>query len=50
VIIAGILNNRAQVVVGLDAHAVRNFGKWTGSRYQDLLELGAERVPPGKKG
>ncbi len=50
VIISGILKKKARVLVGLDAHAVHNFGKWTGSRYQDLIALGADRVMPDKKG
>jgi short-subunit dehydrogenase len=47
-IIKAILKNQARVLVGLDAHAVHNFGKFTGSRYQDLVALGAKRVMPKK--
>jgi short-subunit dehydrogenase len=50
VILGGVLRNKARVLVGLDAHAVHNFGKWTGSRYQDIVALGAHRVLPGKRG
>ncbi|QYJ03983.1 SDR family NAD(P)-dependent oxidoreductase [Nocardioides panacisoli] len=50
VIIAGVLKDRARVLVGADAHVVHNFGKWTGSRYQDLISLGAKRMLPPKKG
>lgn len=49
VIIHGILKKKARVLVGLDAHAVHNFGKWTGSHYQDLIALGADRVMPKKR-
>jgi len=49
VIINGIRKKQARVLIGLDAHAVHNFGKFTGSRYQDLIALGAGRVLPRKK-
>jgi short-subunit dehydrogenase len=49
VIIKGIEKKQARVLIGLDAHAVHNFGKFTGSRYQDLIALGARRVLPPKK-
>jgi len=49
VIIRGIERKQARVLVGLDAHAVHNFGKFTGSRYQDLIALGARYVLPPKK-
>jgi NADP-dependent 3-hydroxy acid dehydrogenase YdfG len=49
VIINGILKNQARVLVGLDAHAVHHFGKFTGSRYQDIVALGAKYVLPPKK-
>lgn len=48
VIVKGILKNQARVLVGLDAHVVHNFGKYTGSRYQDLIAIGAKRVMPKK--
>jgi short-subunit dehydrogenase len=48
VIIRGIEKKQARVLVGLDAHAVHNFGKFTGSRYQDLIALGARYVMPPK--
>lgn len=50
VILGGVKKNKARVLVGLDAHAVHNFGKWTGSRYQDLISLGASKVMPKKRG
>jgi short-subunit dehydrogenase len=49
VIIKGIEKKQARVLIGLDAHAVHNFGKFTGSRYQDLIALGARRVMPPKR-
>jgi len=49
VIIRGIEKKQARVLVGLDAHAVHNFGKFTGSRYQDLIALGAKYVMPPKR-
>jgi NADP-dependent 3-hydroxy acid dehydrogenase YdfG len=48
VIIRGIQRKQARVLIGLDAHAVHNFGKFTGSRYQDLIALGAKYVLPPK--
>lgn len=49
IIIRGIERNQARVLVGIDAHAVHNFGKFTGSRYQDLVAFGAKRVMPSKR-
>lgn len=48
VIVRGIETNKARVLVGLDAHAIHTFGKLAGSRYQDLVALGAKRVLPPK--
>ena len=48
IIVKGILKNQARVLVGLDAHLIHNFGKFTGSRYQDIVALGAKRVMPKK--
>jgi NAD(P)-dependent dehydrogenase (short-subunit alcohol dehydrogenase family) len=48
VIIRGIEKKQARVLIGFDAHAVHNFGKFTGSRYQDLIALGAKYVLPPK--
>ena len=50
IIVKGILKNQARVLVGLDAHLVHNFGKFTGSRYQDIVALGAKYVMPKKNG
>jgi len=49
VIIRGIERKQARVLIGLDAHAVHNLGKFTGSRYQDLVALGAKYLLPPKK-
>jgi NADP-dependent 3-hydroxy acid dehydrogenase YdfG len=48
IIVRGILKNQARVLVGLDAHLIHHLGKLTGSRYQDLVALGARRVMPPK--
>lgn len=48
IIVKGIEKKQARVLVGLDAHVIHNFGKFTGSRYQDLIALGAKYVMPKK--
>ena len=48
VIVKGVLNNKARVLVGLDAHAVHHFAKLTGSRYQDIIAMGSKKVLPAK--
>ncbi|MFT4264260.1 MAG: SDR family NAD(P)-dependent oxidoreductase [Nocardioides sp.] len=48
IIVKGILKNQARVLVGLDAHVVHNFQKFTGSRYQDIVAAGARFVIPKK--
>ncbi|WP_372729377.1 SDR family NAD(P)-dependent oxidoreductase [Nocardioides sp.] len=48
VIVKGILHNKARVLVGLDAHALHHLAKLTGSRYQDLIAMGAKRIIPAK--
>jgi hypothetical protein len=47
-ILKAVRKNQARCLVGLDAHAVHTFGKFTGSKYQDLIALGAKRVLPPK--
>jgi short-subunit dehydrogenase len=47
-ILKAVRKNQARCLVGLDAHAVHAFGKFTGSRYQDIIALGAKRVLPPK--
>lgn len=48
IIVKAILKNQARVLVGLDAHLIHNFGKFTGSRYQDIIALGAKFAMPKK--
>jgi NADP-dependent 3-hydroxy acid dehydrogenase YdfG len=48
IIVDGILKNRARVLVGLDAHALHQFGKFAGSRYQDIVAKVSKRVMPAK--
>lgn len=43
IIVNGILKNRARVLVGMDAHAIHHVGKLLGSRYQDVIAMGATR-------
>ncbi len=49
IIVKGIEKKQARVLVGLDAHVIHNFGKFTGSRYQDLIAMGAKYVMPKKQ-
>ena len=49
IIVKGILKNQARVLVGLDAHALHNFQKFTGSRYEDVIAMVSKRVLPTKK-
>ena len=44
IILKGITKNQARVLVGLDAHALHAFAKFSGSRYQDLVALSAGRA------
>ena len=48
IIVRGILRNQARVLVGMDAHAIHQVAKLLGSRYQDVVALGAKRVLPKK--
>jgi NAD(P)-dependent dehydrogenase (short-subunit alcohol dehydrogenase family) len=48
IIVRGILKNRARVLVGLDAHALHEFAKLTGSRYQDVVALASRRLRPAR--
>jgi short-subunit dehydrogenase len=47
-IVRGILKNRARVLVGLDAHALHQFARLTGSRYQDVVALASRRLRPAQ--
>lgn len=48
IIVKGITKNQARVLVGLDAHALHNFQKFTGSRYEDIVAVLSKRVLPTK--
>lgn len=48
IIVKGIVKNQARVLVGLDAHALHNFQKFTGSRYEDVVALLSKKVLPAK--
>jgi NADP-dependent 3-hydroxy acid dehydrogenase YdfG len=48
IIVDGVLKDRARVLVGLDAHALHQFGKLAGSRYQDVVAKVSKRVMPAK--
>ncbi len=48
VIVKGILRNQARVLVGLDAHALHQFAKLAGSRYQDVVALASKKMMPAK--
>jgi NAD(P)-dependent dehydrogenase (short-subunit alcohol dehydrogenase family) len=44
----GVLGGKARVLVGLDAHVIHQFGRLTGSRYQDVVAAVAKRTKPRK--
>jgi NAD(P)-dependent dehydrogenase (short-subunit alcohol dehydrogenase family) len=46
IIIAGLLKDKARLLVGLDAHVVHHFARLTGSRYQDVVARLSKRVIP----
>ncbi len=48
IIVKGILGNKARVLVGLDAHALHQFARLTGSRYQDVVAMASRKVVPPK--
>ena len=48
IIVKGIVKNQARVLVGLDAHALHQFQKFTGSRYEDVIAVVSKRVLPAK--
>ena len=48
IIVKGITKNQARVLVGLDAYALHNFQKFTGSRYEDIVAVVSKRVLPTK--
>jgi len=49
IILKAVEKNTARQLVGFDAHLMHNFGKFTGSRYQDLIALGSKRIIPSKQ-
>jgi NADP-dependent 3-hydroxy acid dehydrogenase YdfG len=49
IILKGGLKGQARVLVGLDAHALHQFAKLTGSRYQDVIAIVGGRVLGGTK-
>ncbi|GAA4119227.1 SDR family NAD(P)-dependent oxidoreductase [Nocardioides fonticola] len=48
IIVRGIEKNQARVLVGLDAHALHTFAKFTGSRYQDIVAQVSKKTLPAK--
>ena len=48
IIVKGIEKNQARVLVGLDAHALHQFAKLTGSRYQDIVAKVSKKTLPAK--
>jgi short-subunit dehydrogenase len=48
IIVKGIQKNQARVLVGMDAHALHQFAKFTGSRYEDVIALASKKVLPPK--
>ncbi|MBF4160197.1 SDR family NAD(P)-dependent oxidoreductase [Nocardioides acrostichi] len=48
IIVRGIERNQARVLVGLDAHALHTFAKFSGSRYQDVVARISKKVLPAK--
>ncbi|WP_310526734.1 SDR family oxidoreductase, partial [Nocardioides sp.] len=44
IILKGALSGKARVLVGIDAHVLHHFAKFTGSRYQDVLAYLAPRL------
>jgi len=49
IILKGGMKGQARVLVGLDAHALHQFAKLTGSRYQDVIAIVGGRVLGGTK-
>lgn len=48
IIIKGVLKDQARVLVGLDAHALHQFQKFAGSRYEDIVAAVSKKVMPAK--
>jgi short-subunit dehydrogenase len=49
VILDGALGHKPRVLVGLDAHALHQFARLTGARYQDVIAASAKRMMRGTK-
>jgi NADP-dependent 3-hydroxy acid dehydrogenase YdfG len=48
IIVKGVENDKARVLVGIDAHAVHHLAKLLGSRYQDVVAGRAKKLAPAK--
>jgi NADP-dependent 3-hydroxy acid dehydrogenase YdfG len=48
IILKGVEDNKARVLVGIDAHAVHTAAKLLGSRYQDIVASRARKLAPTK--
>lgn len=48
IIVKGIEKDQARVLVGLDAHALHAFAKFSGSRYQDVVAKVSKKTLPAK--
>ncbi|WP_435771632.1 SDR family NAD(P)-dependent oxidoreductase [Nocardioides sp. SYSU DS0651] len=48
IIVKGIVKNQARVLVGIDAHALHQMAKLTGSRYEDIVAMASRKVLPPK--
>ena len=48
IIVKGVETDKARVLVGIDAHAVHQLAKLTGSRYQDIVASRAKKLAPTK--
>lgn len=49
IIVKGMLGGKARVLVGVDAHLIHQFAKFTGSRYQDVFAAASKRIVPKPK-
>lgn len=49
IIVDATLSGKPRVLVGIDAHLLHNWAKFTGARYQDIVAKVAGRVLPKKK-
>jgi short-subunit dehydrogenase len=47
IILDGALAKKPRVLVGLDAHALHNFAKFAGARYQNVFAASAKRIMGG---